>query len=407
MTRSRADVLVIGGGIVGMSCAYWLQKSGVSVIVVEREHLAFGASGRNAGFIWLSLRAGGSQLALAKAGLALYPEIADDIGNSFEFRKNGGLIYCFTEDQLRVLEELATRRRQDGLPMEIVSGAHARELCPILPEKVLGATFCPEDGQLHSEKFVRALGTAFRGRGGDVLEGTGVVAIRHKSGRVTGVETTSGPVEADTIVLATGAWSAPLMREVGIDLPVRPMRLQAMSTVPIEQRFDRVLYGPLALKQYNLIRELPSYRDDIFRSPSEASLSNVELCECFSQRYDGSVLMGCAMDYPGYVDTTTLEGIGITAKVLSEHIPSLRDVPLEKAWACLLPYTPDSMPYIGRHPELDGLMVAAGHVFGNSSGPATGELISRLFNSGPIAFDMTAVEVARHRGMDLGVDVRW
>ncbi|MDQ0471825.1 NAD(P)/FAD-dependent oxidoreductase [Labrys wisconsinensis] len=407
MTRSTADVIVIGGGIVGMSAAYFLQRAGLAVTVVEREHLAFGASGRNAGFIWLSLRTPGPQLDLARAGLALYPGIVDDIGDSFEFRQHGGMIYAFNDGQMQVLKELAAARQADGVRMRAVDGQEARALCPILPDSVVGATFCEEDAQLHTPKFVEALGAAFASRGGTIRPGTAVTAVRREGGRVIGVDTSAGPIDAETVVVATGAWTAPFLADLDIALPVRPMRLQAMSTVPIAERFRPVLYGPLALKQYTLIRDLPSYRDDLFRSPSEASLTNVELLECFCQRQDSTVLMGCAMDYPGYVDTSTLEGVGITGKVFAEHIPKLRDVALDRAWACMLPSTPDSLPYIGRPAGLDGLVIAAGHVFGNAAGPITGRLVEGLVTGAEPPLDMAPFEVSRHA--DLAVDgaVRW
>jgi glycine/D-amino acid oxidase-like deaminating enzyme len=390
-----------------MSAAYFLRRAGLSVIVVERETLAFGASGRNAGFIWLSLRSAGPQLDLARAGLALYPAIADDIGNSFEFRQHGGMIYAFNEGQLQVLTELAAARRLDGLRMEVVGGAKARALCPFLPETVAGATFCADDAQIHTAKFVHALGAAFRKRGGTILEGTAVTAFRREGRRITGVETSAGAIGAGTVVVATGAWTAPLLSDLNIALAVRPMRLQAMSTVPVSERFRPVLYGPLALKQYSLVRNLPSYRDELFRSASEASLGNVDLLECFCQREDGTVLMGCAMDYPGYVDTSTIEGVGITAKVFAEHIPKLRDVALDRTWACMLPSTPDSLPYVGRVMGMDDLVIAAGHVFGNAAGPITGRLVECLITGTRPPLDMTSLEVSRHQGAAGADAVLW
>jgi glycine/D-amino acid oxidase-like deaminating enzyme len=374
-TNKSSNVIVVGGGIVGASSAYFLQRAGVCVTLVESQHLAFGASGRNAGFIWLSLRPAGVQLELARAGLALYPGIVDDIGNSFEFRQHGGMIYCFNDGQLQVLNELATVRRGDGLRMEVVDSRRARELCPILPESVVGATYCHDDAQVYTAKFVCALGDTIRRRGGRVLEKTAVTGIRRFAGSVIGVDTSAGPIDADTVVVAMGSWSAPLLAGLDINLPVRPMRLQATATTPIKERFKPVLYGPLALKQYSLIRNLPSYRDDLFRSPTEAS--------------------------------STLEGIGITAKVFSEHIPALRDVEVDRSWACMLPSTPDSIPYIGRHPSCKGLIIAAGHVFGNAAGPITGKMVADLVTGGLSEMDMSAFDVTRHAASGLDEVVRW
>ncbi len=403
----NADVVVIGGGIVGMSTAYFLQQAGLSVTVVEKEHLAYGASGRNAGFIWLSLRPAGVQLDMARAGRDLYPGIVDDIGNDFEFRQHGGMIYCFNDAQLKVLGELAEARRADGLNMELVDSRRAIELCPILPENVAGATYCHDDAQIYTPRFVEALGRAFVARGGTVLDRTEVLSISLSGGKAVGVETDAGAISAERVVVATGAWSAPFLEKLDVKLPIRPMRLQAMSTTPMELKFKPVLYGPLALKQYSMVRDLPSYRDDLFRSPTEASLANVELLECAVQRLDGTVLMGCAMDYPGYKQTSTLEGVGITAKVFAEHLPALRDQEVEKAWACMLPSTPDSMPYIGELEGASGVTIAAGHVFGNAAGPITGKLVMELITGKSPSLDMTPFAVSRHAGISIDDPVLW
>ncbi|MGF7159510.1 glycine/D-amino acid oxidase-like deaminating enzyme [Rhodoligotrophos appendicifer] len=397
MNQSHSDVIVIGGGVVGTSCAYYLRKAGHSVRLIEREHLAWGASGRNAGFIWLSLRPAGVQLDFARAGGNLYPEIIADIGNEFEYRRNGGMIYCFAEDELQVLRELAGRRRADGLAMEVVDGKTARELCPILPDSVTGATFCPEDAQIYTPKFVQALGRAVRGAGVDILEGTGVSGFITAGERITGVETTAGRFTADTTVLATGSWGPMLAETIGLNLPIRPMRLQAVATKPLPPLFDRLLYGPLALKQYTIIRELPSYREGMFRSLSEEGLRHVDLLECMVQRHDGTVMLGLPMDYPGYDQTATLEGVGITAKVFAEHFPQLTRAEVATSWAGLLPSTPDSLPYIGPLPGHEGLIVAAGHVFGNAAGPITGKLVAELVSGVAPSFDMAPFKVDRHQ----------
>lgn len=407
MPTTSSDVLIIGGGIVGTACAYFLSRAGCSVRLIEREHLAWGASGRNSGFIWLSLRPAGVQLSLARAGAELYPQIIAEIGNSFEYRKNGGMIYCFKDEELQVLREFAARRRQDGLAMEIVDRQAARELCPILPETVAGATFCAEDAQIFTAKFVAALAAAARARGAEILEKTDVTGFLRSGKRVTGVETSAGSFSAATTVIATGSWSPQLAQLLDINLPIRPMRLQAVATKPMPKMFDRLLYGPLALKQYSIIRELPSFRDDLFRSPSETGLRSVDLLECMCQRHDGTIMLGLPMDYPGYDQTATLEGIGITAKVFAEHFPALRDAEMGGSWAGLLPSTPDSLPYIGPIADMPGVVIATGHVFGNAAGPITGKLVAEIITGAPPSLDLLPFLADRDQTLALDTDRLW
>jgi glycine/D-amino acid oxidase-like deaminating enzyme len=185
------------------------------------------------------------------------------------------------------------------------------------------------------------------------------------------------------------------------------MRLQAVSTQPLPPLFDRLLYGPLALKQYTIVRELPSFRDDLFRSPSEIGLRTVDLLECMCQRRDGTVMLGLPMDYPGYDQSATLEGVGITAKVFAEHFPQLTNVEIGRSWAGLLPSTPDSLPYIGKLDGLEGIVIATGHVFGNAAGPITGKLVSEIVIDRPPSLDLAPFRVDRHQQYDPQSERLW
>lgn len=395
MAQRSADVVVIGGGIVGVTTAYFLRKKGLGVTLLERDQLARGASGRNLGFLWLHLRPKGVQLDLARAGVALYPGFVEDIGNEFEFRQKGGLIYCFTDEQQEVLAALARRRTEDGLPMELVRGNALRALCPLVAESALAATYCPEDAQINTPAFVRAMGQALVRMGCTVREGREARRIRIESGRVAGVETIEGFLPAEHVVIAAGVWSPFLTQALGIELPVFPERLGVVASAPMEPLFEQVLYGPLALKQYEIIRALPGYREDLFRLPVESSLKKVQLLECLSQRRDGTVLMGCPMDYPGYNESPSLEGVGITASVIASHLPRLHSASVQNVWAGLLPATPDTLPIIDRVPGHDGLIVATGHVFGNAAGPITGKLVAEMIAGSDMSMDITPFRINR------------
>jgi glycine/D-amino acid oxidase-like deaminating enzyme len=185
------------------------------------------------------------------------------------------------------------------------------------------------------------------------------------------------------------------------------MRLQAIATKPMPPLFDRLLYGPLALKQYSIVRDLPSFREEFFRSASEIGLRTVDLLECMCQRRDGTIMLGLPMDFPGYDQRATLEGIGITAKVFAEHFPQLTNVEIGGAWAGLLPSTPDGLPYIGRISGLDGVVIAAGHVFGNAAGPITGKLISELLTDATPSLALAPFAVERHRSLAPNEHQRW
>ena len=155
---SSPDVLVIGGGIVGAATAYQLARRGASVVLLEAERLAFGATGRNLGYIWLHTRRRGPELDLVMPTRDTLESLPEELGADFGLRTNGGLIYFTTEDQAVVMREFVERRTADGVPMRLLDGDEAREIAPILPDSVIGATFCPLDAQIDSTRYVGAFG---------------------------------------------------------------------------------------------------------------------------------------------------------------------------------------------------------------------------------------------------------
>ena len=140
---TSTDVLIIGGGIVGAATAYHLSRRGAKVILLESDRLASGATGRNLGYIWLHTRRKGPELDLAMATRNELDGLPEELGADFGLRTGGGLIYYKTEAQGVVMREFVEARIADGVPMQLLDGDQAREIAPILPDTVLGASYLP------------------------------------------------------------------------------------------------------------------------------------------------------------------------------------------------------------------------------------------------------------------------
>ncbi|MFL5689247.1 MAG: NAD(P)/FAD-dependent oxidoreductase [Chloroflexota bacterium] len=386
---SSPDVLVIGGGIVGAATAYHLARRGVSVTLLEAERLASGATGRNLGFIWLHTRRKGPELDLVMTTRTGLESLSEELGEDFGLRCGGGLIYAVTEAQAVVMREFVTSRVADGVPMEYLTGDEARSLAPILPDTVVAASYCPLDAQMDPRRYVRAFAHAAQRAGATVVEGAAVRTLEATGRRITRVETDRGPMAAGQVVLAAGAWTPFLGAQLGLDIPIHPMRLQIVQTEPMPPRLDVLLYGPAAVKQYSIFQELPSFRPETFATDLEDRLG-LALLESACQAADGSYLLGCAMDYPGFDWQPDLAGISLVADGLLAAIPELRAAKFARAWAGLLPFTSDNLPIIGRPEGFDDLIVAAGHVFGNGAGPTTGRLVADLICGTEPVLDITA-----------------
>ena len=399
-------IVVVGGGLVGTATAYFAAREGLSVTLLEQEAIGYGASGRNPGFVWLHCRNPGWALDVSMAGRRLYEDLLRDLPVPFEFRAEGGLIYFTTPEQGRVFEEFVARRRDDGLDMELIDGAEVRrQVGPIRPD-VLGASFCANDAQINTPTVVAALAAGARAEGADVREGVTVTALARAGDRVVGVETDAGRVEADMVVIATGAWTQPLLATQDVAMPVGMERLQVLATVPRPLDIHPVVYGPLAAKQYSLFRDLPSWDEPAFLAPYEIE-SGRWMLQLLSQRANGEVLLGCPMDYPPEVThEVTLSGLRDTATAISEDFPGLRDVGIDRMWAGVLPFTSDLVPIIDE--VTPGLFVAAGHVFGNASGPMTGKLVAQLLLGKEPDVDMTECRWGRDlEPIAPGASVHW
>jgi glycine/D-amino acid oxidase-like deaminating enzyme len=388
------DVLVIGGGIVGAATAYQLAKRGASVTLVEQDRLSSGATGRNLGYIWVHTRRPGPELELVMATRNELEGLPEELGADFGLRTNGGLIYFTSVAQAAVMREFVDRRTADGVPMWLLDGDEARAMAPILPDSVLGASYCPLDAQVDPRRYVRAFAGAAQRAGARVVEGATARSFETDGGRITHVQTDIGPISAGHVVLATGAWSPYLAAQLGVDLPIHPMRLQIVQTEPMPPRLDVVLYGPAAVKQYAIFRELPSYRHEAFATALEDRLG-LALLESACQTEDGSYLLGIAMDFPGFDWRPDLAGVSLVAEGMAAALPELQAARFSRAWAGVLPMTSDSLPVIDRAPGFDNLVVAAGHVFGNGAGPTTGRLVADLICGDEPAIDMTPFRAIR------------
>lgn len=403
---TSTDVLIIGGGIVGAATAYHLSRRGAKVILLESDRLASGATGRNLGYIWLHTRRKGPELDLAMVTRNELEGLPEELGADFGLRTRGGLIYYKTEAQGVVMREFVEARIADGVPMQLLDGDQAREIAPILPDTVLGASYCPIDAQVDPRRYVRAFAAAAQRHGARVVEGASARAFETDGGRITRVLTDIGPISAGKVVLAAGAWSPTFAAQLGLDLQIRAMRLQVVQTEPMPPRLDVLLYGPAAVKQYAIFQELPSFRPEPFETELEERLG-LALLESACQTADGSYLLGIAMDFIGFDWQPDLAGVSLVGEGLAAAIPEFAGARFARAWAGILPLTADSLPIIGPAPGFDDLIIASGHVFGNAAGPTTGKLVADLVCGTEPILDLTPFRADRPSLTPVAAGASW
>jgi glycine oxidase ThiO len=337
VTPERADVVVLGGGVIGLAVALELACRGVDVALFERGRVAdpsTSALGASAGMVNPQARPGVSPEPVRDLALLsrhLWAEWVEDIeeaaGFSCEYDVRGGLTVALTESQEVALDRALDWQRERELPFEVLGPEEACAREPSLAPGVRAAFAFPLEGQVRPRALGRALAAAVRNEGVRLCEGTPVLEVLLDGDRVCGVLTAHGPTRCDTVVLASGAWGARLPGAPAI--PVEPVRgqLVLLDAAADPDRLSRFVHAP-----------------DVYLVP----------------RRDGGLLVGSTLERAGFDARPTASGVcGLLARAAA-LVPAAASYPVVACWAGLRPATPDEVPILGET-ATSGLFVATGH----------------------------------------------
>jgi glycine oxidase len=321
--------------------------------VLDRSWPGAGASGVAAGMLAPVTEAEFGEAELLRSNLAsrerwpgFAAELEERSGMGTHYRDSGALVVAADRDDAEELRRLHTFQRSLGLEAEWLPPRECRGLEPGLSPRIAGGIHATQDGQVDPPAVVRALVTALREAGGEILSGVEVAAIEHEGGRVGGVRTTGGArVGAGAVVVAAGAWSAALA-PVGEGPPVRPVKGQILDL--------RVRGG------------MPPPCERIVRTPRCYVLS----------RSDGRVVLGATVEEQGFDTSVTADGVYRMLEAAWEVLPDVGELELVEARAGLRPGMPDNVPLVGPG-ELEGLWWATGHYRnGALLAPLTAEVVA-------------------------------
>jgi glycine cleavage system T protein len=231
--RERARAVVIGGGVGGASVLYWLARLGWDdAVLVERADLTSGSTFHSAGLVG-QLRGSLGLTRMMMRSVELYRSLADEVGLETGWHEVGSLRLASSEERMEELARQAGWAKTFGLPLELVSAAEAQELFPPMStDGVLGAAYLPTDGYIDPSQLTLALIEGARRRGAEAHTNTRVTGISVERGRVTGVETDKGPIEAEVVVNAGGMFAGEIGRLAGVVVPVVPMAHEYLITKP-------------------------------------------------------------------------------------------------------------------------------------------------------------------------------
>jgi sarcosine oxidase subunit beta len=343
---SKASVVIIGGGIMGLALAYNLAKKGQrDVLVLEKGYLCAGASGRNGGGVRMQWSTR-TNIELARRSIDLCKVFARDLGVNIWLRQGGYLFLVRTAEGAKRLEQNVRLQNSLGVPTELIGPDAAREIVPQLTAKgIVAAAFNREDGVIFPWPFLWGYASGCAREGIKVETFTKVTGFTTSSGRITQVQTDRGNVTCDEVVIAAGAWSPMVASLADVKLPNEPHRHEILVTEPLKP----------------------------FLSPLVSVLDSGLY---FSQSMRGEIVggMGDPLEPPGLEMGSTLGFMSRFSRAILDQMPILGEVKVVRQWAGCYDVTPDNAPVLGRTPGLENLIQMSGFVgHGFMMAPAVAE----------------------------------
>jgi D-hydroxyproline dehydrogenase subunit beta len=358
----RADVAVVGAGVIGAACAAELARAGLAVCVLDRLGPAAGASSSGEGDLLVSDKMPGPELEFALHSLGLWHRFAERAEVSVEFEAKGGLVVAASGASFAALLRLLPEQERLGVRTETVTGEELARVEPMLASGLSGGVRYPQDCQVQPMRAVRALLTDAARAGATVVAGAEVLGVtRHRGGHVEQVHTSRGTISTRQVVVAAGAWSDSVARALGSTVEVRPRRGHIVVTEPLPPLVRHKVYEA-------------GYVDTV--ESDEAALLSAAVVE---GTRSGPILLGSSRELVGWDQQLSMDAIGMIAKRATALFPFLRDVRAIRAYLGFRPASPDHLPIIGADPDVPGLWYATGHEgAGVGLAPGTADLLRAL-----------------------------
>jgi len=368
---SSAAVVIIGGGVMGVSTAYHLAREGVSdIVLLERDTLGSGSTGRAAGGVRTQF-SDRANIELSVRSLETFRDFPGRFDQEIDFCQVGYLFLLSDADSLNDFEKGVALQNELGVESRIITVSDAKKLSPLIEtDGLLGAAFCPTDGHCTPDSVVLGYATAARKLGAGLFTKTDCTGVELEGNRITAVVTSRGKIETNTIICTAGAWSQSVGEWVGVELPVVPVRRQIMVTEPVEN-FD-------PLTPFTIDFETSFY-------------------------YHGSgrqVVFGMSDpdQKPGFSIETSDSWLPRLERAVSRRAPFLSDVGISNSWAGLYEVTPDNNALIGEAEGVDRFIYATGFSgHGFLMGPAVGEVVRDIYLGKTPFVDVSGFDARRFR----------
>jgi glycine/D-amino acid oxidase-like deaminating enzyme len=384
-----ADAVVIGGGIIGVACAFALTAEGLAVHLVERDFPCSGTSRACDGLILLWDKEPGPALELGRLSAALWMRWMEAAAADCAYEQHGCLLVAEDEATFAQATARQSRLAAHGVPGEVLTGRDLRSLEPNLAPDLAGAVFFPNEAQVDPRRATVAWLQAARSRGLAWHTHAPVLGIdRTCSGALGAVRTAQGRIAAEQVVIAAGVWSAEVAALAGVSLPVRPRRGHILVTEPL----PGFIHHPMLEARYTATLH---HRESDEQGPPEAEHSllrsfapDLQVAFVAENTAAGPLLLGSSREFVGFDRTVARPVLQAVATRARRFLPRLAQAQILRSYAGLRPFSPDGRPLLGPVRDVPGLFVATGHEgAGICLAPATGHLIAQWLTGQPLALD--------------------
>lgn len=415
MTILKEEILIIGGGVIGVCTAYYLAQQGRSVTLVEKDDICAGSSYGNVGWIargrivpfaapgvltqglkwlldarspfyikprlnadlarWLwRFQAACSQKQMAQAipvlaalnrtSLELYEELASTEEMDFGFERKGMLHLYKTEQSFEKGRKEAAILKEYGITSIELDRDGLQKMEPNILPIVTHAICETNHAHINPSRFVQELARVTEQRGVRLKTKTEVLGFETTDGRISAVTTTRGTFKPEQVVLAAGAWSQNLTHDLGLDIPIQPA------------------------KGYSITVKRPASAP---RLPVALAERNIGVTPMGEQLRFSSTL-----ELAGFDSSINRQRLEATRQGIREYLPGMENLELIEIWRGFRPATPDSLPIIGRSKSIENLILATGHgMLGITQGPITGQLVAQIIDNAPPSIDLTPLRAER------------
>ncbi len=372
---SRAGVLIIGGGVIGLATAYQLARSGVKdVVLVDSGPFGSGSTCKAAGGVRANF-SDALNIQLGQRSLATFARFDEEFDQEIDLHRVGYLFLLDRPGDVADFEDNVALQTSLGVRAEMLSPAEAQRLSPLIStDGVIAAAWTPDDGHCTPESVVLGYARAARAHGATLIPHCAVTGATIDGGQIRSVSTVAGEIATDTVVCAAGPWLGEVSRWFGVDLPVEPLRRQILTTEPLP---DLAPHTPFTIDYATSFYFHGEGRGLLI------GMSDPHETVGFKLERDEAWL-------PGLIDA------------MERRAPAIAEVGISGGWAGLYEMTPDHNGLVGEASDLPGFFYAGGFSgHGFLLGPALGEVVADLVRRETPFVDITPFDVRRFDGSPL------